>query len=81
MVCLKSSGTVFLLVMPKYWGKQFSASYVLQTPPRMAHAKLPGPKKRPKICNNKGQLRIATPPRLAHAKSPEVTTTKLAYNF
>ena len=57
---------IYLLVMPKYWGKQISASrvspkcfkskrqkkrkkitmasYALQTPPRVAHAKLPGPK-------------------------------------
>ena len=60
------------------------ASYALQTPPCVAHAKLPGPgtKKRPKIGNNKGQLRIGTPPRVAHGKPPGPKEEKLAeYQF
>ena len=32
------------------------ASYALKTPPRVAHAKPPGPKK--EVGNNNGQLRI-----------------------
>ena len=31
----------------------------IATPPRVAHAKPPGPKRRPKIGNNNGQLHIA----------------------
>ena len=46
------------------------ASYALQTPPRVANAKPPGPKERPKVGNNKSQIRIAMPPRVAHAKTP-----------
>ena len=38
-------------------------------------------KKRPKVGNNKGQLRIATPPRVVHTKPPgpkiaNIVTTK-----
>ena len=49
------------------------ASYALQTPPRVAHAKPPRPndiEERPKVGNNNGQLRIAMPPRVARAKPP-----------
>ena len=35
------------------------ANYALQTPPRVAHAKMPGPKKKLNDGNNNGQLRIA----------------------
>ena len=43
----------------------------IATPPRVAHIKPPGPKRRGlNHGNNNGQLRIATPPRVAHTKMP-----------
>ena len=49
------------------------ASYALQTPPRVAHAKPPGPKKRerPKVGNNNGQLRISNTTSVGTRKLPE----------
>ena len=60
---------MYLLVMPKYWGKQI-----------FAHGRFPAvgqkqktereKERRPKVGNNNGQRRIASPPRVAHAKPP-----------
>ena len=55
--------------MPKYWGKQI---FSLGRFPEVGQKeKTEKERKRPKVGNNNGQLRIATPPRVAHAKLPE----------
>ena len=51
--------------MPKYWGKQiFSLGSFSEVGQKTEK------KKRPKVGNNNGQLRIATTPQVAHAKPP-----------
>ena len=54
--------------MPKYWGKQILS---LGSFPEVGqNEKTEKERKRPKVGNNNGQLRIATPPRVAHTKPP-----------
>ena len=62
--------------MPKYWGKQiFCAREIPRSGSKAKDGK--EEEKRPKVCNNNGQLRIATPPQVAHAKPPGPTEDKL----
>ena len=56
--------------MPKYWGKQtFTHGKFPQSGPK-AKDREKQRKRREKVGNNNGQLRIATPPPVAHAKLP-----------
>ena len=55
--------------MPKYWGKQI---FTHRSFPEVGQ-KQKTERKRAKVGNNNGQLRIATPPRVAHAKPPGPT--------
>ena len=58
--------------MPKYWGKQIftHGSFPEVGQKQKTEKKEKEEEERPKVGNNKGQLRIATPPRLAHTKPP-----------
>ena len=58
---------IYLLVMPKYWGKQIFTHWSF---PEVGQKQKTERKERAEVGNNIGQLRIATPPRVAHAKPP-----------
>ena len=59
--------------MPNYWGKQISS---LRSFPEVGQKqRTEKERKRPKVGNNNGQLRIAMPHRVAHAKPPGPTNT------
>ena len=66
--------------MPKYWGKQiFSLGIFPEVGQKQKTEKKSEKerKRRAKVGNNNGQLRIATPPRMAHAKPPgPITVTQ-----
>ena len=55
----------------------------IATPPRVAHAKLPGPKieRRANNGNSNGQLCIAMPPRVVQAKPPGPIVAKFSTYF
>ena len=55
--------------MPKYWGKQiFPYGRFPEVGQKQKTEKKRKEKRRAKVSNNNGQLRIATQPRVAHAK-------------
>ena len=58
--------------MPKYWRRNYFAHgrFPEVGQKQKTEKKKERNKKRPKVCDNNGQLRIATPPRVAHAKPP-----------
>ena len=53
--------------MQKYRGKQI---FTHRRFPEVGQKQKTEKEKRPKVCNNNGQLHIATPPRVAYAKPP-----------
>ena len=57
--------------MPKYWGRNYFAhGRFPEVGQKQKTEKKKERKKRPKVCDNNGQLPIATPPQVAHAKPP-----------
>ena len=53
--------------MPKYWVKNYFAHGSF---PKVRQKQKTERKRRAKVGNNNGQLRIAMPPRVTHAKPP-----------
>ena len=71
---------IYLLVMPKYWVKNYFAHGrypEVGQKQKTEKKKKKERKKRPKVCDNNGQLRIATPPRVAQGKPPGPKKYKL----
>ena len=58
---------IYLLVMPKYWGKQiFTHGSFPEVGQKQKTERKRKKERRAKVGNNNGQLRIATPTRVAH---------------